>query len=208
MERIAVSNLDFDISRITLGTWAIGGFMWAGTDEERSIDTILKAIETGVTTIDTAPVYGFGLSEQIVGKAIRQYGSREKVEIATKAGLQWDENQRNITRNSSARRILQEVEASLDRLQTDYIDIYQIHWPDYQVDFEESASVLKQLYDDGVIRAIGVSNFSAAEMDEFRKTAPIHTCQPPYNLFEREAEENDSVITYCKSNRVTNFQSK
>lgn len=200
MEFTQVSNLDFEISRITLGTWAIGGWMWGGTEEQRSIDTVLKAIEKGVTTIDTAPIYGFGRSEELVGKAIKQYGNREELQIATKLGLEWDDNE-NIRRNSSRERILKEIDDSLRRLQTDYIDIYQIHWPDLNTDFVETAKTMKELLDSGKIRAIGVSNYSPQQMDAFREVAPIHVCQPPYNLFERGIETD--IIPYCNKNDIS-----
>lgn len=200
MEYTQISDTDLEISRIILGTWAIGGFMWGGTDEQKSIDTILKALEMGVATVDTAPVYGFGKSEELVGRAVRQFGNREKVQIATKLGLEWDD-EKNIRRNSSRKRILQEVEDSLQRLQTDYIDIYQIHWPDLKTDFEETAETMLELYEDGKIRAIGVSNYSPGQMWEFQKAAPIHVCQPPYNLFERGIEKD--LIPYCRDHNIS-----
>jgi len=200
MEYTQVSNLDFEISRVTLGTWAIGGWQWGGTDREESIRTIRKAIDMGVTTIDTAPIYGFGKSEELVGEAVRQHGNREELQIATKLGLEWDEQQ-NVRRNASRDRILKEVSDSLRRLQTDYIDIYQIHWPDLQTDFKETAETMAELLDEGKIRAIGVSNYSVDQIKEFQKTAPVHTSQPPYNLFERGIEKN--LLPYCKQNNIT-----
>ncbi len=199
MEYTQLSDRDFNISRITLGTWAIGGWQWGGTDRRQSVDTILKALDMGVNTIDTAPIYGFGTSEEIVGEAIRRFGKREEVRIATKLGLEWDENE-NVRRNASRERILKEVDDSLRRLQTDYIDIYQVHWPDLTTPFEETATAMKELLEQGKIRAIGVSNFSVPQMEQFRDTAPLHTCQPPYNLFEREAERE--VIPYCRENNI------
>ena len=200
MEYTQVSDLDMNISRVTLGTWAIGGWQWGGTDERESVDTILKAIRQGVTTIDTAPIYGFGKSEELVGKAIQEYGKREDLQIATKLGLQWDENE-NVRRNSSRERIMKEVDDSLRRLQTDYIDIYQIHWPDLDTDFRESAEAMRELLEDGKIRAIGVSNFSVEQMEAFRQEAPLHTSQPPYNLFERGIEKD--VLPYCINENIS-----
>lgn len=200
MEFTQVSNLDLNISRVTLGTWAIGGWMWGGSDKQLAVDTVIKALEKGVTTIDTAPVYGFGKSEELVGKAVQEYGNREDIQIATKFGLEWDEDG-NIQRNTSRERILREVDDSLNRLQTNYIDIYQVHWPDLNTDFAETAETLKELLDEGKIRAIGVSNYSPDQMEEFQQTAPIHVCQPPYNLFERGIETD--VIPYCKKNNIT-----
>src|SRR3954447_10151245 len=125
MEHIAIGTPGFITSRIGLGTWAIGGSMWGGTDEGRSIATIRAAIERGVTLIDTAPAYGFGRSEEIVGRATADAGLRSRVVIATKAGLEWKDG--TVFRNASRRRIMQEVANSLQRLRTDYIDIYQVH---------------------------------------------------------------------------------
>lgn len=187
MEKINIKSIQIESSRICLGTWAIGGWMWGGSDETESIKTIYTALDHGINIIDTAPIYGFGLAEEIVGKAIKQYGHRNKIIIATKVGLQWHNNM--IYRDSSIKRIHQELEDSLKRLQTDYIDIYQIHWPDSTIPFEETAEVMQKLYSAGKIRAIGVSNFSVDQMQQFMNVAPIHTSQPPYNLFERDIEK-------------------
>jgi aryl-alcohol dehydrogenase-like predicted oxidoreductase len=187
METIKIPPLKKPASRICLGTWAIGGWMWGGTEEQESIQTIHKAFELGINMIDTAPVYGFGKSEEIVGKALKQDNHRENIILATKVGLEWKDVK--VSRNSSRQRILQEIDDSLKRLQTDYIDIYQIHWPDTSVPFEETAQTLLSLIEIGKIHAIGVSNFSTTQMKEFLKLAPIHTSQPPYNLFERAIEK-------------------
>jgi aryl-alcohol dehydrogenase-like predicted oxidoreductase len=123
-----------------------------------------------------------------VGEALRQRGRRESIILATKVGLDWTNGK--IERNSTRQRILQEFEDSLRRLQTDYVDIYQVHWPDPLVPVEETAATLRKLYEQGKIRAIGVSNYSPEEMARFRAVAPLHTIQPPYNLFEREIERD------------------
>jgi aryl-alcohol dehydrogenase-like predicted oxidoreductase len=167
--------------------------MWGGSDQAESIKTIHAAIEREITLIDTAPVYGFGGSEEIVGKALADGGLRNRVLIATKAGLDWRDGQP--FRDASRQRIFAEVEQSLRRLRTDYIDIYQVHWPDPLTPIDECAEAMLALYRQGKIRAIGVSNFSRQQMQEFRDVAPIHTVQPPYNLFEREAEKE--VLPYC-----------
>lgn len=186
---------DLSCSRIGLGTWAIGGWMWGGSDEERSIRTVCAALESGITVIDTAPVYGQGRSEEIVGKALRRWGQREGIVLATKVGLEWARSGEPF-RNSTRERIWREIGESLRRLRTDYVDIYQVHWPDPLVPIEETAEVLHRLYEDGRIRAIGVSNYSPEQMDVFRQAAPLHTAQPPYNLFERDAEAH--VLPYCQ----------
>ena len=164
-----------------------------------SIRTIHAALDRGINLIDTAPVYGFGRSEEIVGKALAQNGRRKQAIIATKVGLAWKDG--NPYRDASKGRIVREVEDSLRRLQTDVIDIYQVHWPDPNTPIEETAEAMAALYRAGKIRAIGVSNFSPAQIDTFRAVAPLHTAQPPYNLFERGIEK--AVLPYCRSNGIT-----
>src|SRR6266566_3054892 len=199
MEFINIKGANLKSSRIGLGTWAIGGWMWGGTDEKEAIRTIHAALDQGINLIDTAPIYGYGRSEAIVGEAVRQYGRRESVIIATKVGIDWTNGR--IERNSTRERILKEFQDSLRRLQTDYIDIYQVHWPDPLVPIEETAATLGELYKQGKIRAIGVSNYSPEEMDRFRAIAPLHTIQPPYNLFEREIEQD--VLPYAVDRGIT-----
>jgi aryl-alcohol dehydrogenase-like predicted oxidoreductase len=199
LEYIEINGTNLVSSRIALGTWAIGGWMWGGTDEKESIRTIHAALDLGINLIDTAPVYGYGRSETIVGEALRQHGRRDSVILATKVGIDWTNGK--VERNSSRPRILKEFEDSLRRLQTDYIDIYQVHWPDRLVPIEETAATLRELYDQGKIRAIGVSNYSPEEMDRFRAVAPLHTIQPPYNLFEREIERD--ILPYALDHGIT-----
>ena len=194
MEFSKIPETSIRISRIGLGTWAIGGWMWGGTDEEESIKTIHTAVERGVKLIDTAPAYGFGRSEEIVGRAIADGRLRSRVVIATKVGLEWKDGK--VFRNASRDRIKREVADSLRRLRTDYIDIYQIHWPDPLVSIEETAEAMQTLFDQGKIRAIGVSNFSVAQIERFRRVAKLHIVQPPYNLFEREIEAE--LMPYCR----------
>src|SRR4029077_4781712 len=157
MEQIEFAKSGLMTSRIGLGTWAKGGWMWGGTDEAQSIAIIRSAIDRGVTLIDTAPDYGFGRSEEIVGKALE--GSlRQKVTIATKVGLGWKDGA--VYRDSRPDRIRKEVEDSLQRLRTDVIDLYQVHWPDSQTPIAETARTMEDLRREGKIRAIGVSNYS------------------------------------------------
>jgi len=185
-------------SRIALGTWAIGGWMWGGSDDALSIRTIQSAIDRGITLIDTAPVYGFGHAEEIVGRALKDGGRRTKVAIATKVGLDWKDGKP--FRNASRSRIMKEIDDSLRRLQTDVIDLYQVHWPDPNVPVEETAGALNDLRKAGKIRAIGVSNFSPEQMDKFRAVAPLAATQPPYNLFERQIERD--VLPYSRRNGI------
>jgi aryl-alcohol dehydrogenase-like predicted oxidoreductase len=197
-ELTGIPGTSLKVSPIAIGTWAIGGWMWGGTDEAESIATIRTAFEHGINIVDTAPVYGFGRSEEIVGKAIAEAGLRSDVLIATKAGLEWDRGR--VFRNASRARILREVEDSLLRLRTDYIDIYQVHWPDPLVPIEETADAMLTLLKQGKIRAIGVSNFSVLQMERFRRIAPLHVLQPPYNLFERGIEAD--LLPYCRENKI------
>jgi aryl-alcohol dehydrogenase-like predicted oxidoreductase len=201
MEMGAIPGTSLDVSRVAIGTWAIGGWMWGGTDEAESIATIRAALDHGVNVIDTAPVYGFGRSEEIVGAAVGEAGLRNKVLIATKVGLEWRSGA--VVRNASRARIVREFEDSLRRLQTDYIDIYQVHWPDPLVDIEETAEAMHDLYRQGKIGAIGVSNFSVEQMERFRAVSPLHVVQPPYNLFEREVERD--VLLYCHRQKIATF---
>src|SRR5438270_4003935 len=198
MELIDIPGASLKVSPVAIGTWAIGGWMWGGTDEAESIATIRAAFEHGINIIDTAPVYGFGRSEEIVGKAVAEGRLRSDVMIATKAGLQWEDGK--VSRNASRARIMREVEDSLRRLRTDYIDIYQVHWPDPLVTIEETAEAMLTLFEQGKIRAIGVSNFSVLQMERFRRVAPLHVLQPPYNLFERDIETD--LLPYCRRNKI------
>jgi len=201
MEHAPIPCTSLEVSRVALGTWAIGGWMWGGTDEAESIGTIQAAVEHGITLIDTAPVYGFGRSEEIVGRAIAEGRLRSRVLIATKTGLEWKDGK--AFRNASRGRIMREVEDSLRRLRTDHIDIYQVHWPDPLVSIEESAEAMGSLFEQGKIGAIGVSNFSVDQMERFRRVAPLHVLQPPYNLFERGIEAD--ILPYCRKHKIATF---
>jgi aryl-alcohol dehydrogenase-like predicted oxidoreductase len=199
MEYAPISGTNLRVSRVGLGTWAIGGWMWGGSDETEAIRTIQAAFGHGINLVDTAPVYGFGHSEEIVGRAIAEAGLRDRAVIATKVGLDWKDGKP--FRNASRTRIFQEIDASLKRLQTDHIDIYQVHWPDPKTPIAETAEAMMKLFLQGKIRAIGVSNFSIAQIEAFRKVAPLHVVQPPYNLFERSIEED--VLPYCRDHGIT-----
>lgn len=192
IESLSIEGIATPVSRIGLGTWAIGGWMWGGADDDRSVTTIRSALERGINLIDTAPVYGFGHSEEVVGKALE--GVRDKAVIATKVALDWRDG--GPRRNSTPARIRQEIEDSLRRLRTDRIDLYQVHWPDPLVPIEETAAELDKLRQEGKILAIGVSNYSTVQMDAFRRVAPLASVQPPYNLFERAIEAD--VLPYAR----------
>jgi aryl-alcohol dehydrogenase-like predicted oxidoreductase len=198
MEFVDIPGTSIRASRIALGTWAMGGWMWGGSNENDAISAIHSALDRGINLIDTAPVYGFGRSEEIVGKALAAGGRRKRAYIATKVGLDWKDQK--AFRNASKARIIEEAENSLRRLQTDVIDLYQVHWPDPHTPIAEIAEAMGELHRAGKIRAIGVSNFSPAQMEEFRKVAPLHAAQPPYNLFERAIEED--VLPYCRDRGI------
>jgi aryl-alcohol dehydrogenase-like predicted oxidoreductase len=201
MERADIPGTPLKVSRVAIGTWAIGGWMWGGTDAAESIATIRSALEHGINLIDTAPAYGFGRSEEIVGEAIAEGQLRSRVVLATKVGLEWERGR--VFRNAGRARIMREIEDSLRRLRTDYIDVYQVHWPDPLVAIEETAEAMHTLFKQGKIRAIGVSNFSVEQMERFRRVAPLHVLQSPYNLFERDIEA--SVLPYCRRNKIATF---
>ena len=172
-----------------MGHWRAG----VGTvPDDAAIATCLSAIERGINLIDTAPIYGHGHAEEIVGKAVRAHGRRDAFFIATKAGLEWSE--RGVFANSTAPRLRQELEDSLRRLGTDYVDLYQIHWPDTPF-LSPRWQALFGVQREGKVRALGVSNFSVAQMEEFRAVAPLASDQPPYNLFERQIDSE--VLPWC-----------
>ncbi|MGK9452068.1 aldo/keto reductase [Acidithiobacillus caldus] len=197
MEYADIASLH-QVSKIALGTWAIGGWMWGGSDERDAIATIHRARDLGINTIDTAPVYGFGRAENIVGKAIRQIPASERPYIATKVGLAWRDGK--VFRDSRPARLRQEVEDSLRRLEIDHIDLYFVHWPDHQSDFAEAAQTLESLRREGKIREIAVSNFQPGDMQEFLKGAGIAANQLPYNLFERGIEKE--TLPFCHERRI------
>jgi aryl-alcohol dehydrogenase-like predicted oxidoreductase len=198
-EFVNIPGTQLKVSRVALGTWAMGGWMWGGTDQRESVATIRAALDQGINLIDTAPAYGFGVSEEIVGAALE--GIRSRAVIATKTGLEWRDGK--VYRNATRARIMQEVDDSLRRLRTDYIDIYQVHWPDPLVPVEETAEAMRSLHEQGKIRAIGVSNFSVDQLARFRQVAPLHVLQPPYNLFERAIEKD--ILPYCLANDIATF---
>ncbi len=185
------------VSRIAFGTWQLGGD-WGPTDESAAITAIRRAAEKGVTLFDTAQAYGFGASEQLLAKAVKGL-DRDKLVVATKGGLR-PGPVGGVNRDSSPAWIAAGVEASLRALRTDYIDLYQVHWPDPKVPFADTADMLGKLVADGKIRHVGVSNFDAAQMAEFSETLPVETLQPPYHLFRRDIE--DSILPYAAASDI------
>jgi len=196
METTRIAGVE--VSRVGLGTWAIGGTEWGAVPEDAAIATILGALDRGINLIDTAPIYGRGRAEELIGEAMRQHGSREAFYIATKAGLQW--NSRGVYANSTPERLRRELEESLRRLGTTYVDLYQIHWPDTVAPIDDTAAVMMDFVREGKVRALGVSNFSVSQMEEFSDIAPLASNQPPYNIFEREIDTD--ILPWCAANNI------
>ncbi len=201
MEYRELGSTGLQASVIGLGTWVMGGWMWGGAEDRDSLAAIRRAIELGVNLIDTAPIYGHGRSEELVGQAVAESGRRQQLILATKAGLEWNKEKTKVWRNSSPSRIAYAVEESLKRLRTDFIDIYQVHWPDPGIPFEHTMDALLQVQRQGKIRFIGLSNFSPAQIDRCVKVGPVQVLQPPYNLLERGAER-EGVLRYCQEHRI------
>src|SRR6185312_11137278 len=143
MEHTTIRGVPIPVSRVGLGTWAMGGWQWGGSDDDESVRTIHMALDRGINLIDTAPAYGFGHSEEVIGRAIAEHGGRDKIVIADKCGL--EQRGEALYRNSTRRQIFEEIDVALRRLRTDYIDLYQVHWPDLDTPFEETAQALGDL---------------------------------------------------------------
>jgi len=208
MEYRRLGTSDIMISVIGLGTWAIGGWSWGGTDVEKSIEAIRAFIDNGGNFIDTAPVYGLGLAEEIVGKAIK--GKREKVILATKCGLVWDtekgsfffqEEDKGVHRYLGKESIKKEVDKSLKRLNTDYIDLYQIHWLDRTTPVEDIVDALLEIKKAGKVREIGICNAGTLEIEEFIRHIKIQSDQEKFNMIDMEARFDN--IPYCVKNNIS-----
>jgi len=212
MEFRQLGQTEIKLSAITFGAWAIGGWMWGGSVKKDALQAIQASYEAGVTTIDTAPVYGQGYSEELVGEAIKGI-PRDKVQILTKFGMRWDDNRGDfafksednngkpieVYRYSGKQSVIDECEASLKRLGTDYIDLYQIHWADPTTPIAETMEALNQLLLDGKIRAAGVCNYNKTQMEEAEKTIRLSSNQVPYSMVERSIEEE--LLPYCLQNQ-------
>lgn len=201
MKKRRLGYTDLKLSPVGLGTWAMGGggwaFGWGPQDDEESIATIRYALKQGVNWIDTAPVYGLGHSEEMVGQAIKDL--REKVVIATKCGLVWDERAK-ISGRLKKESIRREVEASLKRLDIEVIDLYQIHWPDPDQEIEEAWSAIADLVKEGKVRYIGVSNFNLEQLERIQPIHPVASLQPPYSMLNRGIEEG--LLDYCSIHNI------
>ncbi|HUV05704.1 MAG TPA: aldo/keto reductase [Armatimonadota bacterium] len=198
MEYRSLGDSGLRVSEVMLGTWAIGGNQWGPADDAESVVTIKRAIDLGITAIDTAPGYGYGHAEELVGQAIKGY-PRESVVIATKTGLAWDET-RPFFIDNGREHVLREIENSLRRLQTDYVDLLQIHWPDRDTPVEETLEAMIELQQAGKVRHIGVSNFNVPLLERSIRAAKIASLQPGYNLFERHIEAE--ILPFCKSHNI------
>jgi aryl-alcohol dehydrogenase-like predicted oxidoreductase len=199
MKTTILGRSGLEVSRIAFGTWQLGG-EWGQFDENTAVAAIRRARELGVNFFDTAQAYGFGASEAILGKALRDELSRDRDElvIATKGGLRQTDS--GLARDASPEWLRKGVDSSLTALGIDHIDLYQVHWPDPTVPAAETAGALAELITDGKIGHVGVSNYNSAQMAEFSATLPVETLQPPYHLFRREIE--DEVLPYCLDNNI------
>ncbi|HUH73746.1 MAG TPA: aldo/keto reductase [Chitinophagales bacterium] len=215
MEYRMLGTSDLNLSVITFGAWAAGGWMWGSTDRKLAKDAIIDSFDQGVTTIDTAPIYGMGVSEEIVGEAVQEL-SRDKVQILTKFGMRWDlkspkgdftmdseDNQGNpvkIYRYASKESVIQEVEDSLRRLKTDYIDLIQLHWPDTTTPISETMEAMELLLQQGKVRAAGVCNYDTVQVKEAKASLNIVSDQIPYSMLRREVESE--LIPYAIENKL------
>lgn len=199
MEKVTLGRSGVDVTPIAFGTWALGGD-WGPTDKDTAIAAVRAARDLGINFFDTAQAYGFGVSEELLATALRDDldHRRDDVIIATKGGIRPVDG--GIVRDSSPQFLRSGVEASLKALAVDHIDLYQVHWPDSNVPFEETAAALQQFVDEGKIRHVGVSNFDHEQMASFAKKRPVETLQPPYHLFRRDIEAD--VLPYCERENV------
>lgn len=208
MEYRKLGESDLYVSAITFGAWAAGGWMWGGNDDRDAIEAMRAAYDKGMTSIDTAPIYGQGKSEELVGQAIKEL-PRDKVQILTKFGMRWDDNRGNLAFKSkdnagndidihkyaSRDSVIKECEDSLKRLGTDYIDLYQIHWPDETTPISETMEALLRLKEQGKIREAGVSNYNVQQMQEAEKTIKLASNQVPFSMVNRGIE--NELVPHC-----------
>lgn len=211
MEYRKIGNSDLELSVITFGAWAAGGWMWGSTDRNDAIKAIQASYDEGVTSIDTAPIYGQGDSEEIVGEALQGI-SRDKVQIITKYGMRWDlakgdfamkskdnnGNDIDVYKYAGKESIIKECEDSLRRLKTDYIDLYQIHWPESTTPILETMETVAQLIKEGKVRQAGVCNYNVEQMKEADKYVNLVSNQVPYSMVKREIESN--VVPFSLEN--------
>ncbi|MFW6303612.1 MAG: aldo/keto reductase [Candidatus Sumerlaeota bacterium] len=207
MQYREIGNSGIKASVVALGTWAIGGWAWGGTDKEDSIKAIHTALDNGVNLVDTAPMYGMGTSEEFVGEVIKD--RRDDIVLATKCGLRWDTGKgefffkaegKNIYRYLGPEGIKKEVEESLRRLKTDRIDLYQTHWQEETTPREDTMAALMDLRDEGKIRAVGVSNIKVSQLKEYLQVGPVASCQEKFSMLDRGIEED--LLPFCIENNI------
>ncbi|MFW6256159.1 MAG: aldo/keto reductase, partial [Candidatus Sumerlaeota bacterium] len=209
-----LGNSGIDASVVALGTWALGGWMWGGTEKNKPLDAVHAAIDHGITLIDTAPIYGYGHSEELVGKAISD--RRDKVVLATKCGMRWDkeegefffksdetgsgkgDKQYKIYKNLKPESIRLEIERSLKRLNVETIDLYQTHWQDKTTPIEDTMAELEKIRDEGKIRAIGVSNATVAQMQKYGQ---IDSDQEKFSMLDRPMQKKGQ-LEFCRKNNI------
>jgi len=209
MRYVNLGSTGIKVSVIGFGAWAIGGKWWGGNDEKDSLEAIAASIDEGVNFIDTAPAYGQGLSEELVGRVVA--GKRDKIVIATKCGLRWDLQKGSfffkyapgnyVYRYLGAESIKFELEQSLKRLKTDYIDLYQTHWQDSTTPIEETMGALMELKQEGKIRAIGVSNASLKQIKEYAMFGKVDSDQEKYSIIDKEVERD--LLPWCRKNKAS-----
>lgn len=197
MRYVRLGKTEMQVSVLALGTWAFGG-EWGSFDEGDAKAAIHAALDQGITLFDTAQGYGFGVSERLLAGALWERVKRNEVVVATKGGLRQEGD--NLLRDLSASWLRQGVESSLRNLSTDYIDLYQLHWPDPNTPVEETAGVLEKMVGEGKIRHVGVSNFSPQQMEELARHGRVDTDQPPYHMFRRGVEHD--VLPYCAEHDI------
>jgi aryl-alcohol dehydrogenase-like predicted oxidoreductase len=199
MQTTTLGMTNLEVSRIAFGTWQLGG-EWGQVDEGEAIAAVRRARSLGITFFDTAQAYGFGTSERMLGRALRDDldHRRDEVVLATKGGLRPEGD--GMVRDSSPQWLREGVESSLHALEVDYIDLYQVHWPDPKVPFAETAGALQAMVDEGKIRHVGVSNYDVEELAEFARTRPVETIQPPYHLFRRDIEVD--VLPFAREHDI------
>lgn len=214
MEYRTLGSTNLKISAITFGAWAAGGWMWGGSDSNQAIKAIRDAHENGVTSIDTAPIYGMGASEEIVGEAIKDI-PRDKVQLLTKFGMRWDlgkgtfyfqskdndGKEVDIYKYAGKESVKKEVEDSLKRLGTDYIDLYQIHWPDLTTPIQETFEAVAELIEEGKVLHAGVCNYNVEQMKEAQKYVNVVSNQVPFSMVNRDIEKE--VVPYCQKNGMS-----
>ena len=198
MDTVRLGMTELEVTRIAFGTWQIGGD-WGSFDQRQAVAAIRHARDLGINLFDTAQAYGFGASERLLGEALRDDldNRRDEVVIATKGGLRDDDER---PRDSSREWLRSGAEQSLRELGVDYIDVYQVHWPDPQTPFAETAAALQELVDEGKIRHVGVSNYDAVQIAEFARTRPAETVQPLYNVFQREIDAD--LLPYAREHNI------